>query len=846
MIAWWVAAALAEPVPVEAAVDVSRRAMAAALVDDADLSFVKDYVDGYGVKRDLWKVPGIEDALHDPLSVPAEAEQLAASLAKIDGKAPMYAEFLGQLWTDQPIESAYGVGGECAFTLRGRLADLEQLLCDVDAELLMARHRVDEALQDVPAIAIEATLPAFDPAGEQPPEALAAHLEMDRRALADALILTAQTAEALETAATELDPRVWPRTPLVLQGHSGTIVVGTLSDDALLLTDTALVLDPGGDDVYGGRGGRVSVVVDLAGDDLHRASAAVGSVATAIDTSGNDIWTGEAPGPAGAVFGASLLVDREGDDTYRATAWSQGGAEHGIAALIDLAGDDTYEAGIRSQAYAGVGSVGLLYDAGGNDHYAVGGVFSGMPHYPDRTHSMGQGFSIGARPIAAGGLAALVDEAGNDHYQADLFAQGSAYWLGRGYAIDHGGDDVWEAHHYVHGAAVHLGVGGLFESNGNDSYTSHGLAGGAAHDYSVAWFIEGEGDDKHQTEDTSAVGVGITNSVAFHIDLGGDDTQNMPGRIAPRRTRSQGTVGVFVDVGGNDTRGEADVDNGEILRPGAGTVALDLETPADLPVPTVVELPLRRESRPATEDAKTHIEGTKELDAVCTDGAATDEEIPDANALSPLLGAMRRDTVMDGYCLANRVRALAEEMPAGTRDALVQWLEEPGEVGAMRWPTHWLRHIEANDDTWRVLGIQSRGPNFWVRIATAETIGALGSDPEHLLDVLAADSDEAVRAAAVAAMEPTVADAATMAKHLSDPSFLVRFNAAGALVAHPDRRGAVRAVRDLEDSERPVVRWLRMEVLSQLGEEEDAAAIAEGDEWATWHLEREPDLHWPR
>ena len=81
-------------------------------------------------------------------------------------------------------------------------------------------------------------------------------------------------------------------------------------------------------------------------------------------------------------------------------------------------------------------------DATGNDRYLSGGRLPNFDNHDRRFNCFAQGFAMGMRPFAGGGVAALVDMAGSDTYQADVFGQGAAYWYGAGLLLDRMGDDT--------------------------------------------------------------------------------------------------------------------------------------------------------------------------------------------------------------------------------------------------------------------------------------------------------------------------------------------------------------------------------------------------------------------
>ena len=66
--------------------------------------------------------------------------------------------------------------------------------------------------------------------------------------------------------------------------------------------------------------------------------------------------------------------------------------------------NDTYQCARMSQGFASTFGVGLLYDQEGSDTYRSGGRYLHAPLLPHDFQSLSQGYSIGFRPRAAGGL----------------------------------------------------------------------------------------------------------------------------------------------------------------------------------------------------------------------------------------------------------------------------------------------------------------------------------------------------------------------------------------------------------------------------------------------------------
>jgi hypothetical protein len=160
----------------------------------------------------------------------------------------------------------------------------------------------------------------------------------------------------------------------------------------------ALIVDPGGDDVYErapASGGAISVIVDLGGNDRYGGSDfVVRGLSALFDFAGDDRYEMSGPGLAGAVAGASLLVDASGDDSYRAPYFSQGFATFAIAALIDRGGDDRYDINAWGQGSAFTGGLALLWDASGRSLHRTRPARCVRPRRrPERRARRGDGHS---------------------------------------------------------------------------------------------------------------------------------------------------------------------------------------------------------------------------------------------------------------------------------------------------------------------------------------------------------------------------------------------------------------------------------------------------------------------
>ncbi len=423
----------------------------------------------------------------------------------------------------------------------------------------------------------------------------------------------------------------------------GLLVIGGPGENAYgaeALDAIAFILEPGGDDLYRGRAasaiGGVSRpfagIWDAAGDDLYDGSTrafvvagAVLGIAFLVDRGGNDLYRGGDGSSGAGFFGCGILHDAWGVDCFEGRNFCQGAGAFGIGAVVSDARstppagpaperDRAFETGLvpvpgtgavpirhdendlyrcdrQSQGFASTFGAGLLYDRAGSDTYRSGGGYLHKPLRPDDFQSLSQGFSIGFRPRAGGGVGILIDEEGNDFYDAEIYAQGTSYWYSIGMLHDRAGNDRYLAAQYAQGAGVHLAVGTLWDRGGNDHYVCHlGVTQGTAHDLSVGWQIDESGDDYYVVSDGQ--GMSIANSAAIFIDGQGNDmyATTGAGQGALTWARDFCGAGIFLDLEGRDIypakSGGAD---GAIWSHELHALGIDLDRDIELPGEVIPE-----------------------------------------------------------------------------------------------------------------------------------------------------------------------------------------------------------------------------------------------------------------
>ena len=425
----------------------------------------------------------------------------------------------------------------------------ERLLAAYVEELVRARAELLVATGNAPfdAAALIADLRANGHPSADRLLQVAAATDLDGLAVANERFIAATTrfARALRTApdlppqATRIDTAI------------GTVVIGSRGNDRHG-PGAALIIDPGGDDVYErapATGGAISVVIDLDGNDTYNgADVAVRGFSAIVDFAGDDRYEMQGPGLGAAVAGASLLLDFAGNDTYRVPHVGQGMAAFGIGALLDLGGNDRYDLDAWGQGFGLAGGLGLLWDAAGNDRYTARGPADGY----DRGGGLSgaQGAGMGPRTLLAGGIGILRDDAGDDEYVAEMFAQGTGYFYGIGLLWDRGGNDRYQAVRYAQGTGVHEAVGVLRDEAGDDRYALKvGVGQGMGLDLAVGVLVDASGDDEYTAGDlaqatATANGIGV-----LHDASGADRFEIVRGDRQwghAQWLRGMPSVGVFV------------------------------------------------------------------------------------------------------------------------------------------------------------------------------------------------------------------------------------------------------------------------------------------------------------
>ncbi|HEX9746528.1 MAG TPA: hypothetical protein VGB30_14000 [bacterium] len=572
------------------------QALASLNMSWGDLGFRKDYVD------DPFRLGVAQRALDDPYSLVLWNYEWDAFL--LEPKKPSQILFRAASDLDADMYSQTPLlPGEGSVMAGGSYnvfpESLKQTVQDLDRSVKLAMNRMEQlVLGSLTSEQIEylrgyirchfiegddSDCPDEEPY-VPPQEFLDAMLNFDL----DALVATVRELSVkVEPAAEGLDQHkneINTVQQISINGISGPILVGSRGDDVWDMRNWpsyTILIDPAGNDVYYGAVGAggniedenyksVCISIDLDGNDTYISDGrSIGSgilgIGYHVDLAGDDTYRSGDFSQGCGIFGGGIFVDRRGADIYDAGAMVQGAGATGVGLMTDLSGNDKYSAALYAQGMGYVRGWGMLSDRDGFDTYWAGGVYDDFPRYPESNISLSQGFAIGIRPAASGGVGILHDRNGNDFYSTEVYGQGVSYWYSVGALIDDYGNDWYESQQYSQGAGIHLSSGILLDRGGIDRYSSHACTQGFGHDLAVGWLID-EGGSDFYTGHSLAQGSGNANGVGIFIDRGGDDgyfgrsPMDCTGHGNP--ARGYGSIGIFIDLLGIDTYTESRAGDG--------------------------------------------------------------------------------------------------------------------------------------------------------------------------------------------------------------------------------------------------------------------------------------------
>jgi hypothetical protein len=528
----------------------------------------------------------------NPIDAPAEAQREALGLFLKAPSPVLWLRGLARLG-DLDVGSPPPSNGPVDFALPDDLPESVQravlliLNAVMGAEGILAQLRNTVSPEQMEAFAThlypedveDVAMPGKD---EGLRSALDAAGRVDREAMLLAALLVL---ESLTEARSLLEADLHRDLPSVsLETPAGRVEIGGRGPDVHHRPAT-LIIDLGGDDIYqgpvaSGLQGRCAIVLDLGGDDVYLGDdftqgCGHWGIGILLDLKGDDLYRSGRYAQGAGLFGVGLLIDEEGGDSYLGARFVQAAAAWGWGGLLDLGGEDVYQCHQTGQAYAEVLGVASLCDLGGNDKY-LSGAEAPDPRESDMNQSFAQGFAMGIRDLAAGGLAVLADRWGNDLYQCQYFGQGASYWMGVGLLYDGSGKDTYIARRYAQGAGIHFAVGLLLDARGDDLTTSWGVSQGCGHDYGIGILINEQGNDAYVSKWLS-MGASEANGNGIFVDnAGSDGYENSSGMAVGRliESRRAGGIGLFMDAGGQD-RYSGQGSNNRVWGPNRWAVGID-------------------------------------------------------------------------------------------------------------------------------------------------------------------------------------------------------------------------------------------------------------------------------
>jgi len=330
----------------------------------------------------------------------------------------------------------------------------------------------------------------------------------------------------------------------------------------------SMIIDLGGDDLYLNNAGaatlenKVSIIIDLNGNDQYTATeewaqgAGFMGFGLLIDCQGDDRYTAARLSQGCGVMGVGHLIDLKGDDQYHGQEFHQGLAFWGYGTLIDCDGNDSYHGALFSQAVGGTYGLGVLVDVSGNDLYFATGKYKSSYETNGIFRGSSQGFGIGFRGIASGGIGILLDLAGSDQFMAGNFSQGGGYFFGMGILKNAGTDsDVYVASRYGQGFSAHSAAGILIDDGGDDIYKGlHGAIHAAAWDLGIAALIDHAGNDQYYAAYTFfSQGAAAHNGFSIFIDHEGRDQYWSDGggisKVQSNDYHNGCSLGFFMEMG---------------------------------------------------------------------------------------------------------------------------------------------------------------------------------------------------------------------------------------------------------------------------------------------------------
>lgn len=581
----------------------------------------------------------------------------------------------------------------------------------------------------------------------------------------------------------------------------GRIIIGGKGSSYYSNINPLLIIDLGGDDEYHNVysspsfspfNASTSVILDLAGNDIHRStkkytqgSAAFGC-SFLVDCAGDDTYLSADFSQGCGLFGLGVLDDRKGNDRYRADIMAQGAAAFGIGIVADREGNDSYHGSLYNQGSAFTGGLGLVIDAQGDDTFFAGGTYPDYREPEGAFVSFAQGCGFGDRNYASGGLGILWNGRGNDHYSGSYFAQGSGYWLGTGMLIDRAGSDRYEARRYAQGAATHRAAGALVDRAGNDVYASWGATQGCGYDFARGLLADAGGDDLYSAT-WFAQGTGGKSGNGLLIDHRGNDTYRSgsfcsQGNAQYWDEEKSGSIGLAMDLRGEDTYSGAGQNN-QRWRQGQFGGGIDTADVLDMPDWQAMSEP--RPPVPVPEPGRLqrfeHSEPLPELEIDLNDEGARQAAVQQLAERGPdiiprLLEYVSINDVQLSFTVKESIAKMGTDAAPALREALAEHGYAPRVVSFILWVLGDLKDDSSLETFLSCIPSQEG----IVRTAAMRGISRLAHGlPVETLLPAAADETPAVRKFCAVALGSSREASAikTLVALLADGHYTVRFAA---------------------------------------------------------------------
>ncbi len=335
----------------------------------------------------------------------------------------------------------------------------------------------------------------------------------------------------------------------------------------------ARVQTPEGDVLIGGGGNRyeqpAGVIIDLGGQNTYVGAA---TRAWIVNFEGGNRYKAPSISLGAGILDCRVLWDWQGDDDYEGQSMTQGFGAFGMGLLINEGGRNTYRADMFAQGAARTWSAALLANRGGHNVFQAGGKYVHKPLLEKEgfTESMAQGFAIGFRgdnsgtPSRSGGIGLLWSGAGYNTYAGGTYCQGASYWFSFGCLCDDGGNNQYVANYYSQASAMHMTVAALLTHGSQNVYAINiGASHAIGHDWGIA-VLWTEGGSNLYAAGGATASTANANGVSIFVTSAGNNRYMLDGPVAANFARDTGSVALFVELGGKSVYLNKDFKDGGI------------------------------------------------------------------------------------------------------------------------------------------------------------------------------------------------------------------------------------------------------------------------------------------